>query len=225
MSTTYLSILSADCHELDNVKDIILRSNLDLGYTGSKNVELKDFIREQLSYKHILFLRPSKNFMTISSPENLKKLGDVDVVVLGKEIPTDLIGFLQEYKIAGFVNPSDLNESNIQEILKEIADKGYLANEHIPLEYWINKRPHVFPRPKPVFTPGEEQVLQLLCHNFNVKEICEELDKNEPAVRAQIINLRQKLYAKSLLEIVVIAMANMWIKIDPNLTASKSPYL
>jgi DNA-binding CsgD family transcriptional regulator len=163
--------------------------------------------------------------MNVSSPDNLKKVGIVDVVILGAELPIDLIGFVQEYKIAGFISPEELTEASIIKMLLDIEDHGYFANQHIPANYWINKLPYKFPRRKPVLTPLEEQVLKLLCHNLTVKEISVALGKNEPAIRAHISNLREKLFAKSLLEIVVIAMANMWVKIDPKLTSSSSPFL
>ena len=71
----------------------------------------------------------------------------------------------------------------------------------------------------------EEEVLRLLCHNFTVKEISEMIGKKEPAIRAHITNLREKLHAKSLLEIVIITMANTWVKIDSRLTSGKNPFL
>ena len=103
--------------------------------------------------------------------------------------------------------------------------KGYVQNSHIPAEHWLNKKPHIFPRPRPELTNGEEEVLKFLCHNFTVKEISERIGKKEPAIRAHITNLREKLHAKSLLEIVIITMANTWVKIDPRLTSGKNPFL
>jgi DNA-binding CsgD family transcriptional regulator len=195
------------------------------GYSGNRNLELQDFIKRHREDKHLLFMKPSHNFMVSSSPENLKKIGDVNVIVLGNGLPVELIGFLQEYKISGYIKPDEINALTISQIVKEIEKHGFSANYHIPEEYWVNKPKHVFPRPKPQLTKGEEEVLSLLCHNYNVKEISDKLLKNEPAIRAQITNLRQKLEAQSLLEIVVIAMANSWVVIDVNKTSSSSPFL
>jgi DNA-binding CsgD family transcriptional regulator len=225
MPTTLLSILSAHSETLCKVSELISATNVKEGYRGNKNIELKEFILGADHVKHIVFLKPSKNFMTVSSPNNLRKLGDVEVVILGVELPKDLIGFLQDSHISGFINPDQIDEPTFQKLIGDIEQKGYFANEHIPFEYWVNKSPHSFPRPKPALTAGEERVLQLLCHNFSVKEICIKLEKNEPAIRAHITNIREKLGAKSLLEMVVITMANMWIVIDPSLTSSKSPFL
>lgn len=225
MSSTYLSILSADTNVRQLMNKLVDDTQFFKGYVGEDNSGLQDFIREQQEVKHVLFLKPAKDYMTTSSPINLKKLGDVDVVVLGKDLPKDLIGFVQEYKTAGFVNPFEIKAHHIIEIIDAIQQNGFYANEHIPNEYWAKSTPYVFPRPRPDLTIGEEEVLRLLCHNFSVKEICDKLDKKEPAIRAHITNLREKLYAKSLLEIVVITMANMWIKIDPSYTSSDSPFL
>ena len=225
MQNTYLSILSNNNSLLQDFKQLLNGSEFDIGYIGSKNLELQNFIRNKTSDLHILFLKPALNFMKVSSPENLKKLGEVSVIILGSSLPSELIGFLQEYKVAGYIKPSELNNLTINQIISDIKKQGYSANYHIPKEFWVNKPKHVFPRPKPKLTGGEEQVLQLLCHNYNVKQISEELEKNEPAIRAHIANLRVKLHAHSLLEIVVITMANSWVIIDPNKTTGKSPFL
>ncbi len=225
MAATFFSVLSDVTDELSLIRLELARSRLDLGYIGSKNVELKNFIREKVDEKHIVFLNPTKNFMNISSPQNLKKMGNVWVVILGPNLPKDLIGFLQEYQAVGFMAPQEINEATLNDIIQGINTRGFVANRHIPLDYWLNKMPYSFPRPKPDLTDGEEEVLRYLCHNFNVREIAEILDKKEPAIRAHIANLREKLYAKSLLEIVVITMANMWVRIDPSLTSGKNPFL
>lgn len=225
MQKTYLSILANDTILIQNFKQLLKGSEFDIGYIGRKNVEISDFIREKTNHEHLVFLKPALNYMKISSPLNLKKLGKVDVIILGSNLPSELIGFLQEFKVAGYIKPDELNHLTINQIISDVKKQGYSANYHIPKEFWINKPKHVFPRPKPPLTDGEEQVLSLLCHNFNVKQISESLEKNEPAVRAHITNLRTKLHAQSLLEIVVITMANSWVIIDPNKTAGKSPFL
>lgn len=225
MATTFFSVLSNVNEELNHIGETLEKSGLDSGYLGSKNVELKNFIREHVDKKHVVFLNPTKNYMNVSSPHNLKKLGNVWVIVLGPNLPTDLIGFLQEYQAVGFISFQEINLNSINEMMASISSKGYVANKHIPLEYWLNKMPYSFPRPKPDLTPGEDEVLRYLCHNFSVKEIAEMLDKKEPAIRAHITNLREKLHAKSLLEIVVITMANMWVRIDPSLTSGENPFL
>lgn len=225
MASTYLSVLSTNTKVLESTAKVIKETRFFKGYLGSESDDLQRFIGQKQDANHLLFLKPSKDFMTVCSPVNLKKIGNVEVVILGQELPKDLIGFVQEYKIAGFVVPTELNAQMVIEINQDVEESGFHANDHIPLEYWKNKKPHLFPRPKPDLTPGEEEVLRLLCHNFNVKEICGELGKKEPAIRAHIANLREKLVAQSLMEIVVIAMANMWVKIEPTLTSSKSPFL
>jgi DNA-binding NarL/FixJ family response regulator len=225
MQKTYLSILSNDIGLLQSFKELLKDSKFDIGYIGRKNLELQNFIRSKTQDEHLLFLKPALNFMKVSSPENLKKLGQVSVIILGSSLPSELIGFLQEYKVAGYIKPSELNDLTINQIIYDVKKQGYSANYHIPKEFWVNKPKHVFPRPKPKLTLGEEQVLTLLCHNYNVKQISEELEKKEPAIRAHITNLRAKLHAQSLLEIVVITMANSWVFIDPNKTTGKSPFL
>ncbi len=225
MQKTYLSILSSKTSLLQDFQQLLKDSEFDIGYIGSKNVELQNFILSKTTNDHLLFLKPALNFMKVSSPENLKKLGEVAVIILGSSLPSELIGFLQEYKVAGYINPSELNNLTINQIISDVKKQGYSPNYHIPKEFWVNKPKHVFPRPKPKLTGGEEHVLILLCHNYNVKQISEELEKNEPAIRAHITNLRQKLHAQSLLEIVVITMANSWVVIDPSKTSGKSPFL
>lgn len=223
--STYLSILSTDTKTVQLLDGLFQKTQLFLGYTGSNSEGLNQFIKKYLSEDHLLFMKPTKEFLDSSSPQSLKKLGNVEVIILGNELPNDLIGFIQENKISGFVNPKELTVDSIIQIDKATKDFGYFANEHIPQEYWTNRKPHIFPRPKPKFTTLEEEVLRLLCHNYSVKEICEHLSKNEPAVRAHITNIREKLMARTLMEVVIIAMANMWIPIDSDMTSSKSPFL
>lgn len=205
--------------------NLIKKSKYTTGYLGVGNTEFQEFIRTKPNNKHLLFLKPSKNLISLTNAKTVKKWGDVNVVILGTVLPKDLISFVLENEISAFVNPKTLTANHIIEITSAITEKGYFANKNIPEGFWLDKKPHVFPRPKPFLTITEEEVLKLLCHNFTVKEISVKLDKNEPAIRAHIANLREKLYAKSLLEIVVITMANMWITIDPKLTSSNSPFL
>lgn len=225
MPRTFLSVLSTNTGVLNYFKELLKDSPFDIGYIGSKNVEIRHFILDRTGHKHLLFLKPDLNFMTVSSPNNLKKIGEVDVVILGSKLPSELIGFLQEYNIAGYVRPDELNNLTIGQIIADVQKKGFTANYHIPEENWIHKPAHVFPRPKPKLTQGEDEVLKMLCHNFTVKQISEHLDKKEPAIRAHIANLREKLHAQTLLEIVVITMANSWVNIDADFTISKSPFL
>lgn len=225
MARTFLSVISENSEELNTLEAVFRNSQLDTGYVGSKNLGLKELIHKYALKKHLVFMRPSKKFMNVSSPKNLNKIADVSVIILGEELPEDLIGFLIEYDAMGFINPSDVSVAGIHEMLECIEKKGYVENAHIPAEHWLNKKPHIFPRPRPELTNGEEEVLRLLCHNFTVKEISDRLEKKEPAIRAHITNLREKLHAKSLLEIVIITMANTWVKIDPRLTSGKNPFL
>jgi len=225
MPRTYLSILSAEKEILDHFDNLFRDTSFFLGYVGGKNIELREFIQDKLEHKHLLFVKPSLNFMTVSSPENLKKLGEVNVMILGNSLPKELIGFLQEYNAVGFIKPSELNTITMDQIISDIDKKGYSANYHIPEEYWINKPPHVFPRPKPKLTKGENEVLKLLCHNYSVRQIAELHEISEAAIRSHILNLKEKLHAESLSEVIVISMANSWVKIDRSFTASKSPFL
>lgn len=225
MPRTYLSILAVEKEILDHFDNLFRDTPFFMGYVGSKNIELREFITGKVEHKHLLFVKPSLNFMTVSSPENLKKLGEVDVMILGTSLPNELIGFLQEYNAVGFIKPSELNTITMDQIISDINKKGYSANYHIPEEYWINKPPHVFPRPKPKLTKGENEVLKLLCHNYSVRQIADLHDISESAIRSHILNLKEKLHAESLSEVIVISMANSWVKIDRSFTASKSPFL
>ena len=225
MPKTLFSVLAVESRIRDSITETLTSSGFGTGYIGDRNVEIKEFIQKNTQYNHLVFLKPNRNFMALSSPENLKKIGNVHVLILGASLPQDMIGFLQEYKTSGFIRPDELNRLTISQICEDLDKKGYVANYHISEEFWINKPAHVFPRPKPKLTNGEEEVLRLLCHNFSVKNISEVLEKNEPAIRAHITNLREKLHAQTLLEIIVITMANMWVKIDGNLTHSQSPFL
>lgn len=225
MQKTSFSILANDDELLNSFKELVNNSRFNIGYVGNRNRNLKSYISKHKDEKHILFMKPSQSYMNTSSPENLKKIGQVDVIVLGFSLPTDLIGFLQGYKVSGFIRMDELTLLSLNQILEDIQEKGYSSNYHMPEEFWVNKPKHEFPRPKPSLTNGENEVLTLLCHNYTVKQISEKLEKNEPAIRAHITNLREKLQAQTLLEIVVITMANSWVIIKGERTSSKSPFL
>tara|TARA_R110002050_G_scaffold41242_1_gene100080 strand:+ start:81438 stop:82208 length:771 start_codon:yes stop_codon:yes gene_type:complete len=222
---TSFSIIASNSKLLRSFKELIENSRLNVGYIGNQNQELHKYIKTSEYDQHIVFMKPSQSFMTHSSPENLKKIGQVYVIILGSSLPVDLVGFLQEFKVSGFIGTAELNLITLNQILEDILLKGYTANYHIPEEYWKNKPKHEFPRPKPTLTNAENEVLILLCHNYSVKQISEKLHKKEPAIRFQIANLREKLHAQSLLEIVVITMANSWVVINGEKTSSESPFL
>ena len=149
MSNTFLSVLSTSQETLEIMSSMFIETKFSEGYVGIENLGCKNFIRTKPDAKHILFLKPSKNFFASANPQTLKKLGNVDVVLLGVELPTDLISFVLENKIVGFVNPLELDIEEVIAITNQITKNGYYANKHIPAEYWINNTCLLYTSPSP----------------------------------------------------------------------------
>ncbi len=224
MPQILISVLSEKPIDFERFKAALNNSGFSRGYFGSKTGGLLNFLLHNAGREHVLFVRPALDFLNICNPINLRQYCIVDVVLIGPGLPREHIPFVQKCMVGGYIDPETINNKQLINIVNSLKKDGYFANKFIPLELWENQPKHVFPRPKPSLTEGEEEVLLLLCHNYSIKQIAERLHKKEPAIRARIRKIKDKLYADSIREIITIVMANMWYPHDPDLANGDSPY-
>lgn len=225
MPELIISILSSRQKLVKKLAKLSKKSSFELGYSGENPDELIAFLDQQKHRQHLLLMKPGFRTMDPCNPKELQKKASVYVVYMGNALPADFIPLLLNNGISGYINPYSLGLQQFQKMYANISEFGFLSNQFIPERYWNEQPIHQFPRPRPDLSEGEDEVLRLLCHNYTAHEISIELNRSEAAIRSRISNLKKKLRAESIYEIIVITLANSWVFMDRKNVSSKSPYL
>lgn len=191
-------------------------SNLDSnwGYVGDSIVQLKKYVKSNQNRNHIILVEVSFRLLEMINAKALLNLPNVYMVVLGTSLPTDQIAFLQKSNIKGFVSKQNIDEKECEFIVNQITQKGYVANEFVSENKWINKPKYTYPRVMPSLTLRQYQVMTLLCNGETGVEIAQLVNTSEANVRKVCEKLRVVLGVRSTTEIIVVCLSNGWVEVN-----------
>lgn len=220
MPLFHLSVLTNSQKLKSRFESIVSSAILDWGYVGVSNVELLQYVNNNQDLNHIILVEVSFRLFEIMNSKSLINQNRVYTVVLGTSLSSDQIAFLQKNNISGFVAKQHIDEGGCVNIVNQITQKGYVANEFISELNWINKPKYNYPRLMPKLTLRQYQIMTFLCNGKTGVEIAKLVNTSEANVRKVCEKLRIVIGVRSNAEIIVVCLSNGWVQVN-NLFTSK----
>ena len=214
MPVFHLSVLTNSQKLKVKFERIVSNLNSNWGYVGTSIKQLKQYVNNNQNRNHIILVEVSLRLFEMINAKELLNLPHVYIVVLGTSLPTDQVAFLQKHHIKGFVSKHGIDESGYVNIVSQITKKGYVANEFVHENKWINKPKHTYPRVMPSLTQRQYQVMTLLCNGKTGVEIAQLVNTSEANVRKVCEKLRVALGVRSTTEIIIVCLSNGWVEVN-----------
>ncbi len=220
---TYISIISTDIQVMQTLKQKIKDSIHSVGVISHLESELYQFIELHPDKKHLVFVKPVDGTMYRLCPTKLKTKAPVDLIMIVNHLPKEFLPFILKCLCIGIITPDDTVAIQLNELVANIQSNGRLVNHLVTEHDWNNVPPYVRPRPMPHLTSRESEVLILLCHGHDGKKIAHTIHTSVSNIRNIVASLKAKLNCQSEKEIMIVALANLWVEFDPTFIHSLTP--
>ena len=146
-----------------------------------------------------------------------KQYPDIKIIVLSTHFSKAFVLNMIEVGASAHM-PKKAPLDEMEMTIKKVAEKGYYYNERV-LEI-ITENIRTKQKPKASFdiqlTPREEEVLQLICKQYTAQEIADKLYISPRTVEGHRNNLLTKLNCKNIAGLVIFAIQNQLVKIEPS---------
>ena len=225
MAKTQLSILTQDSWLSEKIKFTIELSHFNVGYSGQDENLLLAYIENNPLVNHILFVRPSIRYMIADNELNLRSKCKINVLIIGKPLVDDHKPLIHRSNISGYLTISSINKATIQRVVADIIQKGYFSNEQIPENIWLQNPKGKQELSIPMFTPREQQILNLVCHGFTNNETAEVLNCTVSNIQNHLNRIKSKALVSSSIELVAISIANKWVSLSREKFKRHNPYI
>ncbi|MEL6943157.1 MAG: response regulator transcription factor [Bacteroidota bacterium] len=145
-----------------------------------------------------------------------KKYPNIKIIILSTHLSREFILNMIELGASSYLG-KNTDPEEIETTILKVASKGFHYNDRVMQIITENMRSKS--KPKIAFsthlTSRELEILQLICEQYTGQEIADRLFISRRTVEAHRNNLLQKLNCKNIAGLVVYAIQNDLVKIDP----------
>jgi len=198
---------------------------LNLGYIGTSELKLTNFIKSKKEAVHMVFHHPDYINVEIINPMKLKFHAHVQVILISDSFQPAFFSLYQKYLFSAIITTSELNELKPHLIIDSIIKFGYFPNNHVSKQQWgvFSHSPKL--QPLPDLTQHEQTILQYVCNGYSLNQISKNLNVSLSAVNKAVKNLKTKLKTSNTKEMITISIINHWVKITSNTFIRKHPFI
>tara|TARA_R110002050_G_scaffold218784_1_gene354729 strand:- start:4721 stop:5416 length:696 start_codon:yes stop_codon:yes gene_type:complete len=225
MARTIISVLTEDPWLSDMVKHTFESAHFEVGYAGQDEKILLNYIEKNTLADHILFVRPSARYLFAHNELNLRSKCKINVLLIGLPLQEDFKQLIHRSNISGYLTINSITVSNAPQIVADLAQKGYYANDQIPESIWLQNPKGTQKLAMPIFTAREQQVLNLICHGFTNNETAEVLNCSVSNIQNHINRIKSKALASTSVELVAISIANRWVHLTREKFKRHNPFI
>ncbi|MEM1321230.1 MAG: response regulator transcription factor [Bacteroidota bacterium] len=141
----------------------------------------------------------------------------IKIIVLSSHFSKAFVLNMIEVGASAFM-PKSAPPEEMEMTIQQVAQKGYFYSEQVMAIITENLRSKQ--KPKASFavqlTPREKEVLQLICQQYTAQEIAEKLFISRRTVEGHRNNLLMKLNCRNIAGLVVFALQNQLVKVEPS---------
>jgi DNA-binding CsgD family transcriptional regulator len=195
------------------------------GYFGVSQKDLIRYIKRNNSCLHVIFHQPNYIESEIVNPTVLKHLGNVYVVLITNTFQPTFSCMFQKYLFSGIISMQELNELDVFTLIGKIKELGYYPNQHINEQQWEKFKSIPNPKPTPLLSPKEFELIGLLCNGYQIIQVMDKMRIGKSRVNFLIKEVKQKLSCISISEITNICIINKWITVTPETYARNHPFI
>ena len=208
---TYISAICTDVAINQELLTHIKNSYHSLGSVTYQFNEVLHFVKANNQAKHIIFIKLDQLNWKVPMPQQLHHAGQCYPILIADFITRQYAGLLIKQHFAGVLTRDSLVGIQLNQMVANVLSTGHLVNQYITTSDWENLNEYHRPLPMPKFTDREYEVLSLLCHSLNGKDIADAICTSVSNVRNIMYNLKEKCMCSSEKELIIIAIANMWV--------------
>ncbi len=223
---TYISVISTNIQVIKSLTQKIKESTFTMGIADHTETALYQFIDAHPDDTHLVFTKPVAGTMYRLCPTQLKTRAQVEVIMIVNHLPKEFLPFILKCLCIGAITPDTVETLRMNDLMHHIQTNGRLINHLISEKDWESAPDYVRPRPMPPISKREHQVLEYLCHGYDGKKIAQTIHTSVSNVRNIVASLKSKLNCQSEKEIMIVALANLWVPFKPRIiNATDNSYL
>jgi DNA-binding NarL/FixJ family response regulator len=180
--------------------------------------QLKDRTANEQDLPQLLLLDLQMPEMNgVETAKHLQKdYPDIKFIILSTHFNKEFILNMIELGASSYL-PKNTNPFEMEETIQTVANKGFHYNDEVMKVITENMRTKK--KPKANFnnnlTTRELEVLQLICEQLTAQEIADKLFISRRTVEGHRNNLLMKLNCRNIAGLVVYALQNELVKINP----------
>ena len=201
------------------------KCNLELGFIGTSELKLTQFIKTKKEFTHVIFHHPDYINLELINPMKLKIHAQVYVILISESFQPTFSSLYQKFLFTGIITTNELNQLKPKFIIESILKFGYFPNNHINQNQWARFSKMPKPLPIPPITEKENTALHHLCHGFTLTDTADKMGVSVSRIRKLTSSLKSKCSCTDQKELVTISLTNNWVILDPNQYARKHRFL
>jgi len=225
MARTKISVLTVDKWLEEKTVYEINKSEYATGFLGSSETLLLNYLKTNTISNHILLVKPVPENLIAFSETLLRSICKINVIIIGGPLADEHKAVIQSSHISGYLTLKDIHASTIKEMVFQVNQLGYFANDHIPSKYWINSPKKTQDLVQPKFTNKERLILFHMCHGFTNVEIAQIIKSSISNVRNHVERMKAKAQVQTNIEMVAISVSNNWIQLCRENFKRHNPYI
>ena len=149
--------------------------------------------------------------ITETSARLRKQAPDVKLVAYGNFDPGPLVKLLLWKGVCTYFIKGQLEPSELCELITEVHHHGFYFTDVVTRELVLGTWAFWDEGAIPDFSEREEEVLRLICHGMNRKQVAQKLMLAEATVKYHIANLFEKSGVSSTQELLLTAIHLGWL--------------